>query len=47
MILVVDLVKVYIDKKNKELFVGLCFEFFMDMIYYFNVWLDMMKINLI
>ena len=46
MIPVADSVKAYIDKKNKELPVGLRLEPLMDMTYYLNARLDMMKSSL-
>lgn len=47
MIPVADSVKAFIEKKNKELPVGLRLEPLMDMTYYLNARLDMMKTNLI
>ncbi|WP_404341846.1 efflux RND transporter permease subunit [Pseudoalteromonas mariniglutinosa] len=46
MIPVADSVKAFIDQKNKELPLGLRLEPLMDMTYYLNARLDMMKSNL-
>ncbi|MDP2565566.1 efflux RND transporter permease subunit [Pseudoalteromonas marina] len=44
---VAESVKAYIDKKNKELPPGVRIEPLMDMTYYLNARLDMMKLNLL
>lgn len=44
---VADSVKAYIDQKNKELPLGVRLEPLMDMTYYLNARLDMMKANLL
>ncbi|MCK8122711.1 efflux RND transporter permease subunit [Pseudoalteromonas sp. 2CM32C] len=44
---VAESVKAYIDKKNKELPTGVRIEPLMDMTYYLNARLDMMKLNLL